>query len=361
LADAGNSVVDVVVVVVADRAREATERLHGAPAGEDVPIVVIVPLGRRGDAAAFRAAGAAAYFTKPIVPAEILDGIRAVCAGAVSRDELITRHWLRERRPTLHLLVADDAPASRRLAVRLLEKRGHTVLAVENGHQAVQMFQDHDFDVALLDLQMPGLGGLEATRQIRTLQADAGRRTPIVALTGRAMESDRVRCLEAGMDAYIAKPFHAEELYWIIERLASGAAHEPTSPKQPDDEQRKRRSGAPKLNRAAALERVDGMADVLAEIVDLFFEEYPPLFQDLEQAFLLGELETVSQVAHRLKGSLAHLGAEEAADAAQVLETAAAEGEVHDAAEAWIEFENTFDAVLPELEALGTVGAPAWG
>ncbi len=112
-----------------------------------------------------------------------------------------------------------------------------------------------------------------------------------------------------------------------------------------------------KLDQAAALEHVDGMADVLAEIIGLFMEDYLPASQEMEQAFMLGELEKVSFLAHRLKGSLANLGADDAAASAADLERSARNGELESAEKAWQRFASEMDQVLPELEALQTVSS----
>lgn len=119
----------------------------------------------------------------------------------------------------MHVLLAEDNPVNQRLAVRLLEKDGHTVEVVGNGQKAVDILLHQSFDAVLMDVQMPEMDGLEATRIIRQREGDSGRHIPIVALTAHVMVEDRRRCLQAGMDAYISKPIVIEELYNILHEI----------------------------------------------------------------------------------------------------------------------------------------------
>ncbi|TMA67175.1 MAG: response regulator [Deltaproteobacteria bacterium] len=123
----------------------------------------------------------------------------------------------------LHVLLAEDNAVNRKVAVRLLEKRGHTVVAVEDGRQALRALDGERFDIALMDVQMPEMDGFEATAAVRARERVEGGHLPIVALTAYAMKGDRERCLEAGMDAYVAKPVNADELFATLERLVPEA------------------------------------------------------------------------------------------------------------------------------------------
>jgi signal transduction histidine kinase/ligand-binding sensor domain-containing protein/CheY-like chemotaxis protein len=123
----------------------------------------------------------------------------------------------------LSILLAEDNPLNQKLAVRLLEKRGHSVVTAMNGSEAVEAFDRQRFDAVLMDLQMPVMGGFEATAEIRARERSRPKRTPIIAVTAHAMQGDRERCLEAGMDDYVAKPIRPDELYAAIDRQV--AAH----------------------------------------------------------------------------------------------------------------------------------------
>ena len=123
----------------------------------------------------------------------------------------------------LRVLLAEDNAVNRMVAVRLLEKRGHTVVAVENGREALHALDREPFDVVMMDVQMPEMDGLEATAAVRAREGVRGGHVPIVALTAHAMKGDRERCLEAGMDAYVSKPVNAEELFATLARLVPEA------------------------------------------------------------------------------------------------------------------------------------------
>jgi two-component system, sensor histidine kinase and response regulator len=141
---------------------------------------------------------------------------------------LVTVHTLRERRTRLHVLVAEDNAVNQTLARRLLEKRGHTVVIAENGRAALEATERDAFDLILMDVQMPVLGGLEAAACIRERErlAGGGARIPIVALTANAMAGDRERCIESGMDEYLTKPIQARDLFATMERVMAGSQSE---------------------------------------------------------------------------------------------------------------------------------------
>jgi CheY-like chemotaxis protein len=126
---------------------------------------------------------------------------------------------LRERRRGFRILLAEDNRVNQMLAVRLLEKRGHHVQVAGDGREALEKLKTADFDLVLMDVQMPVMGGFEATAAIREMEKGTGKHIPIVALTAHAVKGDRERCLAAGMDGYVPKPIHPEELFERIEAL----------------------------------------------------------------------------------------------------------------------------------------------
>ena len=188
-----------------------------------VPVVAIAESGKRGDAAKYRSAGAAAYFVEPISTLDILEAMRLSVALSLGEGEppLITRHVLRELRASHHILVVDDSPTYQVVAKRILESRGHKVTVVKNGSEAVSAVEREVFDVILMDAEMPNMDGLDATIAIRQAESQGGRDLPIVALTAHALIEDRDRYLEAGADAWISRPFSSDELLGIVEELAA--------------------------------------------------------------------------------------------------------------------------------------------
>jgi len=197
------------------------EQIRGRKEWAVPTMMMLTSAGQRGDAARCRELGVAAYVTKPIAADELLEAVRTVMRAkprAVAPAALVTRHSLREAATGLRILVAEDNVVNQQLAVRLLQKRGHQVTVAANGREALDALANGDFDLVLMDVQMPEMGGLEATVAIRQQEEATGRHIPIVALTAHAMKGDEERCLAAGMDAYLSKPVKASELYAAIEK-----------------------------------------------------------------------------------------------------------------------------------------------
>ena len=184
---------------------------------EAVHTIVVTSSGQRGDAARCRELGVAAYLTRPIGPLDLRDAVRAV----VNRtdDTLITRHWLRERRPRLRVLAADDSASNRLIISQMLELQEHDVVTVSDGREAVDTFEPGEFDVVLMDVEMPTLSGTDATRALR----DAGVTVPIIALTGHSAPEHIQKCLDAGMSGHLSKPFEFNELIDSIESAVEAA------------------------------------------------------------------------------------------------------------------------------------------
>jgi CheY-like chemotaxis protein len=161
--------------------------------------------------------GIAAYLLKPVKQSELLETIESALGIAVPTADL-TRG---QEEPSPHhgplrILLAEDSLVNQKLAVALLEKQGHWVTVVNNGEQAVTAVQRDEFDVILMDVQMPVMDGVEATGRIREIEASSGVRTPIIAMTAHALKGDRERFLEAGMDGYVSKPVRVQQLYAAI-------------------------------------------------------------------------------------------------------------------------------------------------
>jgi two-component system sensor histidine kinase/response regulator len=178
-------------------------------------IIMLSSAGQRGDAKRCRELGIAAYLTKPVRQAELLDAILTALGTKPKKEALpalVTRHSLRENNKYLRILLVEDNAVNQKLAARLLEKRGHTVVIAGNGKDALAALERQSFDLVFMDVQMPEMDGCEATGAIRGKEKASGDHLPIIAMTAHAMAGDRERCLEAGMDDYISKPIRLEEL-----------------------------------------------------------------------------------------------------------------------------------------------------
>jgi CheY-like chemotaxis protein/HPt (histidine-containing phosphotransfer) domain-containing protein len=230
------------------------------------------------------------------------------------------------RRP-LRILVAEDNLVSRRLVTKLLEKRGHKVVAVENGRAAVQAFdaeRSGAFDVLLLDVQMPEMSGFEATQAIRDRERLTGAHVPIVALTAHAMHGDRERCLAAGMDAYLSKPIETAELIATVERFSA----------KPRGARRTKRTAAlpgdAVFNEHAALAYMAGDRRLLIETVALFRADAPSYVRRIGRALKNRDGEALRLAAHGFKGALATVGSERGRQLATELEQIGREGRFGD-------------------------------
>ena len=257
--------------------------------------------------------GVSAYLTKPIRQAELLDAILAAfrASPADSRDANSAASF--ERCETsLSLLVTEDNLVNQKLAQRLLEKRGHEVVMAANGREAVDTLQHENFDVVLMDVQMPEMDGFEATKFIRAREKETGGHVPIIAMTAHAMKGDRERCLKLGMDAYISKPLHPAELFEVVETLGfsdAGAA----AP-------RARVGEIPSFDRKAVLVNFGGDAGLLREIVEAFLEEYPSQLNRIRGGVARSDAAELREGAHSLKGAVSNFGPNEALDLAEQLE-----------------------------------------
>jgi signal transduction histidine kinase/ActR/RegA family two-component response regulator len=235
----------------------------------------------------------------------------------------------------LRVLLAEDNVINQRLAVRLLEKQGHTAVVATTGREALEALRDQAFDVVLMDVQMPDLGGLEATAEVRAAERGTGRRLPVVALTAHAMKGDRERCLAAGIDDYLAKPIKPQELAAVLARLLppdapAAAGREPEA-----------------LDEAAFFAGAGADTEFLPELVELFLTSSPRLLEQARDAIDRHDGALLGRAAHTLKGSLSVFCARPAVAAAERLELAAYAG-------AWEGVEGDYAALRLELSRLAT-------
>ncbi len=189
-------------------------------------IMMLSSSGQSDDVARCRKLGIAAYLTKPVKQTELFNVINEVVSGVERKAQTKVELTL-EKEEKLHqykILLAEDSLVNQRLAVHLLEKKGHTVVVAGNGREAVDAAAREYFDLVLMDVQMPELNGYEATKAIRELEGSLGRKIPIIAMTAHAMKGDRERCLEEGMDGYISKPIASKELYRVIKEFGQPPA-----------------------------------------------------------------------------------------------------------------------------------------
>jgi len=268
-------------------------------------IMMLTSTGQSGDVARCRRLGIIAYLLKPIRKSELLSAILSALGqrSADSAPDLVTRYSPQEAPRKLRILVAEDNPVNQKVVLRMLEKMGHVPTIAANGREALAVLSSDSFDLVFMDVQMPEMDGLTATKSIREREKQTGLHLPIVAMTAHAMKGDRELCLEAGMDGYIAKPVSGKRIEEAIARILTS---EP--PAQPFPVVKVVPGSLILWNRAQALERLDGDEKLLHEIVRIFLEESPKQLSNLKQAVTEANAELIERTAHSLKGELSYLG-----------------------------------------------------
>jgi CheY-like chemotaxis protein len=284
--------------------------------------------GQREDAVRCRELGVATYLTKPVRQSTLLDAIlTALGPSAGGEDRPAEDDAGGDRSPRgLRVLLAEDNAVNQRLAVRLLEKRGHRVALVGNGREALAALDREPFDAVLMDVQMPEMDGFEATAAIRQREKATGGHLTVIAMTAHAMKGDRERCLEAGMDGYVAKPLRSEELFAVLEGLVPAAGGPDPAPAGP---------GPAAFDPAAALKRVGGDAELLRELAGVFLDECPNLLAEVGRAVAARDGPRLQMAAHAIKGSAGTFSAGAAQDAAWRLEQIGRDGDWAGADAAW--------------------------
>ena len=314
-------------------------------------LMMISSAGRNEDVKRCRELGVTAYLCKPVRRNELIDSIlRALnLTDERERQSAAGQPLTGQCAKPLRVLLAEDNLINQKLAVRLLEKRGHKPTVVGNGRQALEALEQGAFDVLLMDVQMPEMDGFEATAAVRARERDSETRIPVIAMTAHAMKGDRERCLEAGMDDYVAKPLQPDELFTTMERLVDalqqGASpqSEAPGPQDPREGPTKSADDVPEFNMEEALQHVGHDEDLLKEIIDAYYTEYPRLMSQIHTAMEQQDAKRLRMAAHTLKSAVGTLGAARAYDIARRLEQLGQLGEFEQAA-----------SVCRELEEVGT-------
>ncbi len=326
---------------------ELAEQIQRHPELAGATVMMLSSGGQHGDAGRCRDLGIAASLLKPLEQSELLDAILSALGRMSPRPGKAPVSPAPDRR-SLRVLLAEDNIVNQRFAVRLLEKAGHRVVVAGDGTEALALLGVEPpagtppFDLVLMDVQMPVLGGFEATARLRAWEKKVGGHLPVLALTAHAMKGDHERCLAAGMDGYIAKPVRPAELWQAIDAVlplsggpdASAAGEAPTA------------------DRAAVLARTGGDVELLRELVALYRADYPRLVAEIRNALRTGDSARLRWAAHTLKGAAGTFGAEQVCAEALRLETMGRSGRLAGATEACAALEEAlrrFEPVLADL------------
>jgi len=326
------------------------EAIKQNPDWRTATVMMLSSAGQRGDAIRCLELGVAAYLTKPVRQVELLDAI-LIALGTRAENKispvLVTRHTVRESRNRLHILLVEDNAVNQLVALRLLEKCGHTVGVAANGKKALEALDKESYDVVLMDVQMPEMNGWEATQAIRKKEMTTGMHIPIVAMTAHAMKGDEEQCRAAGMDAYLTKPIHRKELISLLEEIGDRRANVPGAVYP---SLKKTTNDA--IDLVGALERLDGDRNLFDELTQVFKHDCPRIVDGIRHAIAMHDAKNLEGFAHTLKGSSASLGAIAVAQAAGEIERLARTGSTESTHDQFVVLQEELDRLFSEIEVL---------
>ena len=320
---------------------------------KDTAMILLTSAGQIEDVNRAKGCGVAAL-TKPVKQSELWDAIvnaLHVPRARVARESVAPQRG-RTARQKLRILVAEDNPVNQDLALHLLQKRGHSVILADNGKRALAAVAKHKFDLVLMDVQMPEMGGLEATQAIREREKETGGHLPIVAMTAHAMQGDRQKCLDAGMDGYLTKPLDPKTFLSTVEEIvgqgspanAANAEAEIENGTMPFEHQ---------LDVTALMERFSGNKKLLRTIVGTFREDCPKMMARIRNGLNAHDAALLADGAHALKGSVGNFGPSAALETAREMEKNGRQGKLDGAWELYATLEDEIALLLPALQAIG--------
>ncbi len=317
------------------------------PALRDTVLVMMTSIGARGDAGRFKKAGFAVYLIKPVKRSQLFNCLMTTIGSKpsdqISPDKIITRYTVAEKsKRKTRILIAEDNIINKKIALKVLEKLGYHADVAANGLEALKALEMIHYDMVLMDVQMPEMDGLEATREIRKREklTDRSKHIPIIAMTAHAMEGDREICLKAGMDDYLTKPikpgkFGETIARWIFDNAAAGQDRTKAKPSKE----------ASVFDRTAFLDRIGGNEDVCQEIIGIFLQDVPRQIESLENTINKKDPALVDRQAHTLKGASGNVGAVSLQDAAMQLELAGKNNDLSRATEMLNTIKQEFEKV----------------
>ncbi len=324
-----------------------------------MPLVMLSSLGR--PEAAVEAKEFAAILMKPIKSLQLYEGLMSIFAEpfAPARETFATQPPMARNLP-LRILLAEDNAVNQKLALLLLEPMGYRADVVGNGLEAIQALRRQPYDVVLMDVQMPEMDGLEASRRICQLWPRE-QRPRIIAMTANAMQEDRETALAAGMDDYVSKPIRSEELITALSQcrpLGTGAdtappsrAPEATAPSMPPTETEEAALDVAALNRLRAM-LSKAPPGALANLIDTFLSNAPQLLHEMNQAAQRGQADDLRRAAHTLKSNAANFGAIPLSNLCRALEAIGKSGTVEGAAPLIARIADEYQRVKDALKAM---------
>jgi CheY-like chemotaxis protein len=307
-------------------------------------VIMLTSGARPDDARQLRQIGVNHHLMKPIKQSELFSAIISALGDEQPESGEETGRHQPLTRPTglpkLKILLAEDNRVNQKLAIGILASLGHDVTVANTGCEALELLETKHFDLVLMDVQMPEMDGLAATREIRRRQIQV----PVVAMTAHAMKGDREECLAAGMNDYLTKPIRMQDISLKLQDMYSAYPVAHSGDLRPDNGTRS--SGSEAISWEHALRRTGGSERLLCEVVAIFIEDAPKLVAQAEQAAAEGDVEKLKHLAHSIKGSLLFLRPPAAFESAEQVELFADNGQLDQARTALVLFRKRFDQLL---------------
>ena len=326
------------------------EEIRSNPGLAGMAIILLSSAHHGGFADRCHSLGITSYLFKPVRKAELLTALQRVNGHetTVAKPSSAAVLEARRSRAGLNILLAEDNRVNQAVATQMMEKMGYSITVANTGTEVLSQLAAGSFDLVLMDVQMPEMDGIEATRRIRTEESKSGAHIPIVAITAHAMKGDRERCLEAGMDGYISKPINKAALLTVI-----GDAMRLRIDKEGHREQSVGAGQASgtglRLDTRTLLERLGGDEGLFHEVIDIFLEEAPKSVERLRAALEAGDGGGTERIAHSMKGELGYLGVEEVSQQARELEECGRIGDLERARPIFPSFELNISFICEAL------------
>ncbi len=344
---------------------QAARQIKGDERFADLPLVLLTSAGERGDAQRFRDAGFSAYLSKPILSVVLMQTLSSVLGQqgqGGEKPELITRHTVEEGVRTVsgegaesrsRVLLVEDVPTNQKVAAAMLQRLGLEVDLATTGKEAVELSGRSLYDLIFMDIQMPDMDGLEATRIIREQEAGGAHRTPIIALTANTMELDRELCSQSGMDGFIGKPFDRDDLVMELARwLPPGSAESLgiASLSIPSRmAQGRRRDDA--VDRAKLDAVRETLGDEFDDLLDIYLHTAEDMLKMILPALNATDLKEVERLFHSLKSSSASIGAIPMSEMSREMEAKIRAGDTSEVNDAVREMELELQRVRRSFES----------
>ncbi len=350
------------------------EKIRRSDELAEATIITLTSGGSPDEDTRCRELGIAANLLKPVKKSDLLN---AIMAATIDEPTIVIHEAAdatppaAERLPPMNILLAEDGLTNQKLAVSLLSEWGHRVTIANNGREAVDAWREEDFDLILMDLQMPEVDGFDATREIRQAEAESGGHIPIIAMTAHALKSYREKCIEVGMDGYLSKPVRKNELLDAIRPFVSdlsetrgdaAARREAVEKRQPSVSSGSEHVTAKSTDRRTleeawkdALVNVGGRRELLIDIAQEAYDELPKLLQLLHDGLDSQEAEVVRRSAHTIKSSARIFDRKPLQSLAEEIETLGIDGHFEEVRERLARFEAAVESLRKELKQLVSV------